>query len=76
MNQELQSWYVRWWSFNMRNNFYHKPIASLNWEFTLIIKQLYQLYMLVGRGGGTGDIGRLYGYQYFSGDPTTMEDMH
>ena len=26
------------------------------------------MYASVGRGGGTGDIGRLYGYQYFSGD--------
>ena len=35
-----------------------------------MIKQLFLLllYASVGRGGGTGDIGRLYGYQYFSGD--------
>ena len=57
-------------SFNMRNNFYHKPIASLNWEFKPNNKTTLSstLYASVGRGGGTGDIGRLYGYQYFSGD--------
>ena len=57
-------------SFNMRNNFYHKPIASLNWEFKPNNKTTLSstIYASVGRGGGTGDIGRLYGYQYFSGD--------
>ena len=57
-------------SFNMRNNFYHKPIASVNWEYTPNDKTTLSttLYASVGRGGGTGDIGRLYGYQYFSGD--------
>ena len=54
----------------MRNNFYHKPIASVNWEYTPNDKTTLSttLYASVGRGGGTGDIGRLYGYQYFSGD--------
>ena len=57
-------------SFNMRNNFYHKPIASVNWEYTPNDKTTLSttIYASVGRGGGTGDIGRLYGYQYFSGD--------
>ena len=57
-------------SFNMRNNFYHKPIASVNWEYTPNDKTTLSttVYASVGRGGGTGDIGRLYGYQYFSGD--------
>ena len=56
--------------FNMRNNFYHKPIASVNWEHTPNSKTTLSttVYASYGRGGGTGDIGRLYGYQYFSGD--------
>ena len=63
---------IQWFTstFNMRNNFYHKPVASVNWEYTPNDKTTLSttLYASYGRGGGTGDIGRLYGYQYFSGD--------
>jgi len=49
--------------FNWRKNFYHKPIASVNWEWD--INETTDLsasaYYSVGRGGGTGDIGRLGG---------------
>ena len=56
--------------FNMRRNFYHKPIASVNWESKLNSKSTLSVtaYASVGRGGGTGDLGRIYGFHYFSGD--------
>jgi len=49
--------------FNWRRNFYHKPIASLNWEFEVNEKSKLStvFYASYGRGGGTGDIGRLGG---------------
>lgn len=49
--------------FNWRKNFYHKPITSLNWDWKINDKSALStvLYASVGRGGGTGDIGRLGG---------------
>ena len=50
--------------FTWRRNFYHKPIASLNWDWkineTSKINSVF--YGSWGRGGGTGPIG---GYSYF-----------
>ncbi|MVO09660.1 TonB-dependent receptor plug domain-containing protein [Flavobacterium sp. TP390] len=41
-------------------NFYHKPVASLNWDFTINdkMKLTTVLYGSWGRGGGTGNIGK------------------
>ena len=49
--------------FGMRRNFYHKPVASLTWESKVNAKSTLSasVYASVGRGGGTGDIGRLDG---------------
>jgi len=49
--------------FNWRRNFYHKPIASLNWDWKVNDKTTLStsIYASFGRGGGTGDIGRLGG---------------
>ncbi|MGI9551239.1 MAG: TonB-dependent receptor [Aurantibacter sp.] len=49
--------------FVMRRNFYHKPVASLNWELQVSDKSTLStaIYASYGRGGGTGDIGRLDG---------------
>ncbi len=43
----------------LRRNFYHKPVANLNWELTLNDKSKLStvLYASWGNGGGTGDIG-------------------
>ena len=61
--------------FNWRKNFYHKPIASVNWEWD--INETTDLsasaYYSVGRGGGTGDIGRLGG-NYASSSRFRNED--
>ncbi len=42
-----------------RRNFYHKPVANLNWEFNIDEKTQFStvLYGSWGRGGGTGGIG-------------------
>ena len=49
--------------FVIRRNFYHKPVASLNWELAVSDKSTLStaVYASFGRGGGTGDIGRLDG---------------
>ena len=54
--------------FNMRNNYYHKPIASLNWELKLNNKTSLSAtaYASLGRGGGSGDLGRNGSYGFFS----------
>ncbi|PWL40102.1 TonB-dependent receptor [Flagellimonas aquimarina] len=45
--------------FGWRRNFYHKPIASLNWDHKFNDKTTLSTsaYASFGRGGGTGDIG-------------------
>jgi outer membrane receptor protein involved in Fe transport len=45
--------------FSMRRNFYHKPIASLNWEWEFNKKSSLStvIYGSWGRGGGTGPRG-------------------
>ncbi|MFI0429885.1 TonB-dependent receptor [Mariniflexile sp. HMF6888] len=62
--------------FNAVKNFYHKPIASLNWDWDINDKSSLStvLYASIGRGGGTGDIGRLGGKFLSDGafrDPNT-----
>ena len=49
--------------FNQRKNFYHKPLASVNWEYKInsSTNLSASFYYSIGRGGGTGDIGRLDG---------------
>ena len=53
--------YLNGQEFNWRRNFYHKPIASVNWEYKIneSTNLSASAYYSVGRGGGTGDIGRL-----------------
>ena len=57
-------------TFNWRRNFYHKPIASVNWEAKLGSKSTLSstVYASAGRGGGTGDLGRAFGFAFASGD--------
>ncbi|RSC94853.1 TonB-dependent receptor [Tenacibaculum singaporense] len=48
-------------------NFYHKPVASLNWDWDLSdnSKLSSVLYASLGRGGSVGSIGRINGRQSF-----------
>jgi outer membrane cobalamin receptor len=50
--------------FNWRKNFYHKPIASINWDWQISDNSSLAsvFYASFGRGGGTGDIGRFRNY--------------
>lgn len=43
-----------------RTNFYHKPVANLNWDYTINSTTSLStvLYASWGRGGGTGNYGR------------------
>ncbi|WP_046743257.1 TonB-dependent receptor [Kordia zhangzhouensis] len=54
--------------FNWRRNFYHKPVLSLNWDWNINdnMKLSTVGYASFGRGGGTGDIGRLPGFNFAS----------
>ncbi len=44
-----------------RVNYYHKPVMSLNWDWKMSEKSKLNsvVYASFGRGGGTGDLGRL-----------------
>lgn len=49
--------------FSWRKNFYHKPMAFLNHYWTISDKTelATSVYASIGRGGGTGDLGRING---------------
>jgi len=55
--------YLNGEEFNWRRNFYHKPVMSLNWDWNVSDKSKVSTvaYASFGRGGGTGDLGRLGG---------------
>ena len=55
--------YLNGEEFNWRKNFYHKPLTSLNWTWEVNENSTLttSAYVSFGRGGGTGDIGRLGG---------------
>ena len=48
--------------FNLRRNFYNKPLATLNWDWDIsdTVPLNTSLYGSAGRGGGTGPRGRNY----------------
>jgi len=48
--------------FNMRRNFYNKPLATFNWDYEInsTFTLNTSLYGSAGRGGGTGPRGRNY----------------
>ena len=48
--------------FNMRRNFYNKPLATFNWDYEISsnVKLATSLYGSAGRGGGTGPRGNNY----------------
>ena len=51
-----------------RTNFYHKPVANLNWDFNINSTTSLStvLYASWGRGGGTGNYGSSSGKKYIS----------
>ena len=48
--------------YNLRRNFYNKPLATLNWDWDISsnVQLNTSLYASAGRGGGTGPRGRNY----------------
>ena len=48
--------------FNLRRNFYNKPLATLNWDWDISdnVQLNTSIYGSAGRGGGTGPRGRSY----------------
>jgi outer membrane receptor protein involved in Fe transport len=60
--------------FNMRRNFYNKPLATFNWDWKISenINLATSLYGSAGRGGGTGPRGRNYDVLPFREDLTSF----
>ena len=54
--------------FNAKRNFYHKPVASLNWDWKIneTTKLSTVVYGSWGRGGGSGFVGGARGNNYLS----------
>ncbi len=59
--------YLNGKEYSFRRNFYHKPVMSLNWEW--VISDAARLSTVIygswGRGGGTGEIGRINGNRQY-----------
>jgi outer membrane receptor protein involved in Fe transport len=58
--------YLNGEQFNMKRNFYHKPVASLNWDWKIneTTKLSTVLYGSWGRGGGSTAAGGITGLTY------------
>jgi outer membrane receptor for ferrienterochelin and colicin len=54
--------------YNFRTNFYHKPIASVNWDYKINEKTKLStvVYGSWGRGGGSNGAGAMRGNRFFS----------
>ncbi|MBP6757670.1 MAG: TonB-dependent receptor [Flavobacterium sp.] len=54
--------------FNMKRNFYHKPVASINWDWKIneTTKLSTVFYGSWGRGGGSNGVGGARGNNYLS----------
>lgn len=59
--------YLNGKEYSFRRNFYHKPVMSINWEWVFNEKSRLStvVYGSWGRGGGTGEIGRINGRRQF-----------
>ncbi len=61
--------YLNGEEFSWRRNFYHKPIMSLNWDWSIGDNSSLStvVYGSWGRGGGTGPIGKINGAREYYG---------
>jgi len=61
--------------YNWTENYFHKPIISLNWDWEIssTSKLSTTMYSAFGRGGGTSDLGRLPGNN-FASSPIFRDD--
>ena len=60
--------YLNGKEYSFRKNFYHKPIMSLNWDWSFNDRSSLSsvFYASWGRGGGTGEIGRINGTRQYA----------
>ncbi|MEP6806638.1 MAG: TonB-dependent receptor plug domain-containing protein [Flavobacterium sp.] len=58
--------YLNGEAYNIRKNYYHKPIASINWDYKIneTTKLSSVLYASMGRGAGAGATGGIRGKSY------------
>jgi iron complex outermembrane receptor protein len=56
--------------YSWRKNFYHKPVANLNWDWDINKKVNLStvIYASIGQGGGTGPYGKSSTYNVYDGD--------
>lgn len=61
-----------------RTNFYHKPVANLNWDWNINDNTSLStvLYGSWGRGGGTGNYGRSAGKKYTADDQIDFDAIY
>ncbi len=72
--------------FTERRNYYHKPVANLNWDWAINDQSSFStvLYGSLGRGGGTGGMGGtnirtesgLINFDATAADPSTQYILH
>jgi hypothetical protein len=60
--------YLNGQEFNFRKNYFHKPVASVNWDFKIneTTKLSSVFYGSWGRGGGTNGAGAIRGNRFFA----------
>jgi outer membrane receptor protein involved in Fe transport len=69
--------YLNGEQFNMRRNFYHKPVASLNWDWKIneTTKLSTVLYGSWGRGGGSNGTGGITSFNYLNNAFRTVDGL-
>ncbi|MDI1316776.1 TonB-dependent receptor [Flavobacterium sp.] len=65
--------YLNGEEYSFRTNYYHKPVASLNWDWKIneTTKLSTVLYASWGRGGGTSGAGAIRGNRFFANNLKT-----
>ncbi|QDP85508.1 TonB-dependent receptor [Chryseobacterium sp. SNU WT5] len=72
-----QNWgYLNGEEYSMTRNYYHKPVMSLNWDWKISDATTLNsvAYASFGRGGGTGDAGRING-KFYNTLPRTADGL-
>lgn len=72
-----QNWgYLNGEEYSMTRNYFHKPVMSLNWDWKISEATTLNsvAYASFGRGGGTGDAGRING-KFYNTLPRTADGL-
>lgn len=69
--------YLNGGEYNFRTNYYHKPVAMLNWDYKISQKMKLStvLYGSWGRGGGTSGTGAIRGNRFFANNLRTSNGL-